>query len=546
MKWRWFVGVLCATSVISVILMFMTHTGVQIGRTFRTSVGDDDWRNVLQNPSFELTSASTHFRHSEDGHYDKKAFAVEWEPFLNPYKVVDDVSYVGQRCALIASGYAEDKFGFTQAVFIDDLINASLPIQFVNVRLWSRAKLVSGNTADAGFALTIDFHFKNGSHSYGNFLSIPSGTYDWRATNASFDMRHETPLSHILLFVTFADRTGYAWVDDIFLSLTDSPMIGAPVGVAKPGVEHTCCPVRQTVLPDSPVPLDSVSLVSQLTVDRLGALERMANVWQGPITAALYILRAVDVDRARAIISESPVLRRYATFVFVHASSGAWAFDNLGLYPINTLRNIALNATKSEFGLFLDVDFITSCSAAEAYQVLASSGYDVMMRERKRVFVLPAFEVVGQSVGVDAMPRSKAALKHMVNDKLMQQVHANKYAPAHHATNFAKWFETSESYSILYEHEYEPYFVGRIADIPPWDERFVGYGYDKVVHVMTLAVQQFEIIVQPTLFVTHLDHGIASWRKVGFLLRLRVYQSYYTTLEELYRKYGAEAFSQIL
>jgi hypothetical protein len=417
MKWRWFVGVLCATSVISVILMLTTHSGMQIGRTFRTSVGDDDWRNVLKNPSFEETSPSTHFRHSEDGHYDKKAFAIEWEPFLNPYKIVDDVSYVGQRSALIASGFAEDKFGFTQAVYIHDLINVSLPLQFINVRLWSRAKLVSGTAVDAGFALTIDFHFLNGSHSYGNFLSIPSGTYDWRPTNASFDMRHETPLSHILLFITFADRTGYAWIDDLFLSLTDSPMLGAPVGIAKPGIEHTCCPVRQTLLPESPVPFNSVSLVSQLTVDRLAALERMAGVWQGPITAAVYILRAVDVDRARSIITESPLLRRYATFVFVHASSGAWAFDNLGLYPINTLRNVALNATKSEFGLFLDVDFITSGSAAEAYQLLASSGYDAMMRERKRVFVLPAFELVGKSISVDAMPRSKAALRQAVGEQ---------------------------------------------------------------------------------------------------------------------------------
>jgi hypothetical protein len=553
-QWALFVALLVATSVVSVTLVVVAQSGVQLRRVYRASAGEDEWRNVLRNPSFEQTSAATHFRHSEDGHYAKKAFAVDWEPFLNPYQVVADVAYVAERSALIACGFADDKFGFTQAVYVDDVANGSLPIAFVNVRLWTAAKRVSGSEADAGFALTIDFHFKNGSHSYGNFLALAPGTYDWRPTNASFDMRHETALSHIVLFVVFADRTGHAWIDDVFLSLNDdAPMRGAPLVAAKPGVLHTCCPLRETLPAEEPVARNSVSLVSQLTVDRLGALERMARVWQGPITAALYILRATDVDHARQIIAESPLLRRYATFVLVHASSGAWAFDNLGLYPINTLRNVALNATQSEFGLFLDVDFVTSGTAAEAYALLASRGYDAMMRERKRVVVLPAFELVGDAykhggtvVNIDAMPRSKSALKQAVRDGLMQQVHQSKYAPAHHATNYTRWYETAEPYAVVYEHEFEPYFIGRIADMPPWDERFIGYGYDKVVHVMTLAVQRFEIVVQPELFVTHLDHGIAKWRKVGFLLRLRVYQNYYATLEELYRQYGGDVFAEIL
>lgn len=551
--WPLFATLLVATSVMSVALLFVAQSGVQLQRVYRSSAGADEWRNVLRNPSFEQTSTATHFRHSEDTHYSKKAFAVNWEPFLNPYHVVDDVSYVGERSALIASGYAEDKYGFTQAVYIDDVVNVSLPIAFVNVRIWAAAKRVTGANPDAGFSLTIDFHFKNGSNSYGNFIAFAPGTYDWRPTNASFDVRHETALSHIVLFVVFADRTGHAWVDDAFLSLADEPMDGAPRVVAKPGILHTCCPVRETILAETPVSPNSVSLVSQLTVDRLGALERMARVWQGPITAALYILRAADVDHARQLIAESPLLRQHATFVLVHASSGAWAFDNLGLYPINTLRNVALNATRSEFGLFLDVDFVTSGSAAEAYALLSSRGYDAMMRERKRVFVLPAFELVGDAyknggpvVNIDAMPRSKAALKQAVRDRLVQQVHQSKYAPAHHATNYTRWYESVEPYSVVYEHEFEPYFIGRIADMPPWDERFVGYGYDKVVHVMTLAVQRFELVVQPQLFLTHLDHGIAKWRKVGFLLRLRVYQNYYATLEELYRKYGGDVFAEIL
>jgi hypothetical protein len=426
-------------------------------------------------------------------------------------------------------------------------------IAFVNVRIWAAAKRVTGANPDAGFSLTIDFHFKNGSNSYGNFIAFAPGTYDWRPTNASFDVRHETrslphrPLCRLRRShrsrmgrrrVSLAHRRADAWRAARRRQARHSAHV---LSGARNHSSRDAC-------------------LAQFGQPRLAAHRRPprrarahgARLARPHHCSTVHSARRRRRSRAQ-LIAESPLLRQHATFVLVHASSGAWAFDNLGLYPINTLRNVALNATRSEFGLFLDVDFVTSGSAAEAYALLSSRGYDAMMRERKRVFVLPAFELVGDAyknggpvVNIDAMPRSKAALKQAVRDRLVQQVHQSKYAPAHHATNYTRWYESVEPYSVVYEHEFEPYFIGRIADMPPWDERFVGYGYDKVVHVMTLAVQRFELVVQPQLFLTHLDHGIAKWRKVGFLLRLRVYQNYYATLEELYRKYGGDVFAEIL
>ena len=150
----------------------------------------------------------------------------------------------------------------------------------------------------------------------------------------------------------------------------------------------------------------------------------------------------------------------------------------------------------------------------------------------------------------ESLPTNKSALLSLVRAGRMRQVHAQKYSPAHNATNYDRWYRVavdSEPFQVRYEHEYEPYLVARIADLPPWDERFVGYGYDKVVHVLTLALEQTELRVLPGLFATHVDHGVPRWRRTGALLRIRVFQNFHTVLQELLHDYtdASEFFKQL-
>lgn len=494
--------------------------------------------NLLANPSFEDVSMFTRFLHTEDEHFFQRRFAVDWEPFLNPYLVDDGVAKCGQRSVRVASGYKEDKFGLTQALFFDR--NASMAADVFNLRVWLRAKDVTGVPND-GFAAQADFHFRNGTHSYGNAIQLQLGSYEWQPFARSWSLLGESELSHVVVFVSFADRTGDAWLDCAFASLSSEPMFGGAAVPLKRFVRHTCCEHRELLLPSTPVPRDSISLVSQLTLDRLPALERMAAAWQGPVTAALYILRDAQRDALLQAIAKSGVLQRWVTFALVWADGGPWAFETLGLYPINTLRNVAVNATRSEFGMFLDVDFVVSATAGEAWRAFRDSGYAARARLVRSAFVVPAFEWVDRPA---AMPADKSALLRAVAARLLQQVHANKYAPAHNAINYTRWLGASAAYAIRYEHEFEPYFVARIDGLPPWDERFVGYGYDKVVHVLTMAVMGYELVVQPHLFIAHYDHGVATWSKASFMLRLRVFQNYYTALNELHHTWGAAAFSQ--
>ena len=100
---------------------------------------------------------------------------------------------------------------------------------------------------------------------------------------------------------------------------------------------------RNITLHDMP---EEVSWVTQLTVDRLPSLEKMLARWDGPVSAALYS-RDVALD-----VKEIERFRDRVDFHIVGASQG--------LYPVNTLRNVALNNARAGHVILADVDFIPS------------------------------------------------------------------------------------------------------------------------------------------------------------------------------------------
>ena len=50
----------------------------------------------------------------------------------------------------------------------------------------------------------------------------------------------------------------------------------------------------------------------------------------------------------------------------------------------------------------------------------------------------------------------------------------------HRSTNYKKWFTSSEPYPIKFKSGYEPYVLVNRRLMPWYDERFRGYGWDKV------------------------------------------------------------------
>ena len=102
---------------------------------------------------------------------------------------------------------------------------------------------------------------------------------------------------------------------------------------------------------------------------------------------------------------------------------------------------------------------------------------------------------------------SKSTLLHMVNKGLVEPFHLARWFPGHGPTNFSKWYNSSEPYTIKWAPSFEPYVIVKLKDLPRFDERFVGYGYNKVSFFAELDALNCTFVVHHSTFVVHMPHS---------------------------------------
>jgi len=156
-----------------------------------------------------------------------------------------------------------------------------------------------------------------------------------------------------------------------------------------------------------------VSIVTQLSVERLNSLVKMAEAWQAPISAAIYVFshqNANDViEKIDHVRSNSASFRKYVHVHLVSILHSVYTSLTYELpYPINLLRNIAWNYTRTEWVFILDADFTpsTQCNS-DIIKLLTrfnnNNNYDNHDKKNNHndnnnnpydnVYVIPAYEV---------------------------------------------------------------------------------------------------------------------------------------------------------
>ena len=87
----------------------------------------------------------------------------------------------------------------------------------------------------------------------------------------------------------------------------------------------------------------------------------------------------------------------------------------------------------------------------------------------------------GRALSVPSHMRagSKEGLKALYDERSIIQF-AEFYPVGHRSTNYKKWFTSGEPYPIKFKSGYEPYVLVNRRLMPWYDERFRGYGWDKV------------------------------------------------------------------
>uniref|UniRef100_A0A8C6MYF8 LARGE xylosyl- and glucuronyltransferase 2 n=1 Tax=Mus spicilegus TaxID=10103 RepID=A0A8C6MYF8_MUSSI len=254
--------------------------------------------------------------------------------------------------------------------------------------------------------------------------------------------------------------------------------------------------VHITFLPHQPPPPQphDVTLVAQLSMDRLQMLEALCRHWPGPMSLALY-LTDEEAQQFLHFVEMSPVLsmRKDVAYHVVYRDGP--------LYPVNQLRNVALAQALTPYVFLSDIDFLPAYSL---YDYLRASIEQLELdSRRKTALVVPAFETLHYRF---SFPNSKAELLTLLDAGSLHTFRYHEWPQGHSSTDYSRWREAQAPYRVQWSADYEPYVVVP-RDCPRYDPRFVGFGWNKVAHIIELDAQEYEFLVLPEAFSIHLPHA---------------------------------------
>ncbi|XP_068596788.1 xylosyl- and glucuronyltransferase LARGE2s [Brachionichthys hirsutus] len=277
-----------------------------------------------------------------------------------------------------------------------------------------------------------------------------------------------------------------------------------------------------------------ITLVAQLSMDRLQILEALCKHWKGPISLALYMSDA-EAQQFLHYAEASDVLKNRKNIAY-HVVYREGQF-----YPINMARNVAMKNTNTPYVFLTDIDFLPMYGL---YDYLRKAVLQLDMAHSKKALVVPAFETLRYRL---SFPKSKAELLSMLDVGTLYTFRYHLWPKGHAPTDYAKWRTATKPYRVEWKPNFEPYVVVR-RDCPEYDQRFVGFGWNKVSHIMELDAQEYDMIVLPEAFMIHMPHApsfdiskfrsSSVYRKCQNILRNEFHQ-------DLSRKYGSAALKYL-
>jgi hypothetical protein len=160
-------------------------------------------------------------------------------------------------------------------------------------------------------------------------------------------------------------------------------------------------------------------------------------------------------------------------------------------YPQNIARNVARKSAKTYYTFVTDMDIVLSKNSAELLKVfLAEKKNNTFDNKKKCAFVIAPYELDWET----KFPETKTDLLQLIKNNKARPFHQAIWLPNQHATNFS-WYERASaqnessslhvSHDAEYELYYEPFFVSPDY-APPYQERFLGYGFTRSSQVLQI------------------------------------------------------------
>ncbi|KAK8792030.1 hypothetical protein WA158_005407 [Blastocystis sp. Blastoise] len=267
-----------------------------------------------------------------------------------------------------------------------------------------------------------------------------------------------------------------------------------------------------------------VTLITQTSSERLFYFAHIVQRWSGPMVATIY-LKQEDQNDFDTFVNSASLSQRLQLIQF-HPL-------NESIYPYNKLRNIAVaNVITSHFWL-TDMDMWPS---EKTYESLRSLPQQVLSNDLMAIIV-PAFEYKNNieckefeacvNKVIPHIPRNHDELKNCISEQNCRPFRPNAWV---HNYLTEDWYK-AEYYNPLMlvpcfqSVKQEPYIyiyilihvsislyslfyimVKRTESLPPFDERFINYGKDKISWIEHLRYSGYIFAVMKDAFAIDIPH----------------------------------------
>jgi hypothetical protein len=241
----------------------------------------------------------------------------------------------------------------------------------------------------------------------------------------------------------------------------------------------------------------SVGVSVALVASHLSALAQLVEAWQGPVTAAVWIVEASDETAVEQIKARHPLVREWVDFHHVEREgTSRYSLEKMGAAaPMNALRNVAISRSRVRRVLELEIGVVPRAQCRAELEAVAGSVEDAW-----RAVVVPAFELV-DGEAVFAVPERKSELMQQVEERSVQQHRVTTMPSAHAATDYYRWFDCVSDYAVSPTPGWEPFVLLDKEQAPPWDERLLPGAFDRMSRAESLAALEYEFIVSAQAFV---------------------------------------------
>ncbi|EGD73237.1 hypothetical protein PTSG_04953 [Salpingoeca rosetta] len=259
-----------------------------------------------------------------------------------------------------------------------------------------------------------------------------------------------------------------------------------------------------------------LSIVTQVSLDRLSLLRYLPSTWSGPVSMAVH--HSDDSDGGDG--GRESAAAWVPAFVLKHlrklAPTQPWAATlTLGRtgepYPINALRNAAIEGAATDFVFIMDADFVPTSNLKDQFALAAGFVDGNGDSVARTAFVVPAFEMLQgdrASIGVGDLPKTMEQLVAAMEAGTVRPFRESVSPLSHAATDYSYWRHAYTPYTVDYQVDlYEPYvIVQKTNHLPLFDPNFTGYGMNKISHSLELHAAGYQFVVVPRAWIMHLPH----------------------------------------